>query len=146
MSDPFEDPASATPMPYQELNGYLLLFEVLSYEPHVPTVHTPPGEKSPAVRADVTVIDGPQAGNRLSDVLVFPKMLQAQLRPRIGKMVLGRLGQGEARKGQNAPWSLFPATPDDKRRAESALTARQSASIGGAAQAGAAPSAGEPPF
>lgn len=137
--DPFDDPATATPMPYQELVGSLLLFDVLSYEDNVPTSFTPPGEKSPAVRANVTVVDGPQAGHRYIEALVFPKKLQAQLRPRVGRMVLGRLTQGEARKGQNPPWELSPATPQDKARASALVSGSGSAPAG-------APAPGEPPF
>lgn len=142
MSD-FEDPATATPMPYNDLSGSLLLFDVLSFEDNVPTKFSEPGEKSPAIRADVLVIDGPQAGTRLTEVLVFPKMLQAQLRPRVGKKVLGRLGQGAAQAGKNPPWELNPATMEDRSKAE-ALLARTAASP--APASGITPSTGQPPF
>lgn len=156
-SDPFEDPATATPMPYPDLVGSLLLFFVLSYEEHIPTAFTEPGKKSPAVRANVIIIDGPKAGQRMAEVLVFPKKLQAQLRPRLGKMVLGRLAIGEARKGQNAPWELEPATPQDKAAAQQAIAAHtgQAPAPGSSYEApaqpptpapAAAPSSGEPPF
>lgn len=141
MADPFEDPVTATPLPYSELQGSLLLFRVLSYEEHVPTSFTEPGTKSPAIRANVTALDGPRAGENYVEVLVFPKKLQAQLRGRVGKMVLGRLGQGEARKGQNAPWELIAATPQDKAKAMAATAADP-----GAPASPAPPSAGEPPF
>ena len=133
-------------MPYSDLKGHLLLFNVLSHEPHVPTQFTPPGELSPAMRADVTVIDGPMAGTKFNDALIFPKKLQAQLRSRVGKMVLGRLGLGQAKAGQNAPWTLDPATPEDRAKAQAVLGSR------GSPQAQAAPvqhsslGQGEPPF
>lgn len=153
MADPFDDPVSATPIPYSELHGALLLFRVLSYEEHIPTSYTEPGKRSPAVRANVTVIDGPHAGHEYPEVLVFPKMLQAQLRPRVGRMVLGRLGQGEAKKGQNAPWELTAASADDKAKVAALLTGDPgpSSGVGSGTQpsAAAAPGSslsGEPPF
>ena len=143
MSDPFEDPITATPLPYSELQGTLLLFRVLSYEENVPTAYSEPGKPSPAIRANVTALDGPHAGENYVEVLVFPKKLQAQLRGRVGKMVLGRLGQGEARKGQNAPWELIAATPQDKQMAMAATVGEPHSS--GSAPA-SAPASGEPPF
>ena len=52
------------------------------------------------------------------DTLVFPKLLQSQLRSQIGKKVLGRLGQGSAKPGQSAPWLLNEASADDIAKAE----------------------------
>lgn len=121
----FADPASPSGIDYKELQGSLLLFEVTGLEDHIPTSVTKPGEKSPAVRVNLTVLDGPQAGTSLADSLVFPKVLQGQLRSRVNQMVLGRLAQGDARPGQSAPWKLSPASPEDKRKAEEFL-ARQS--------------------
>lgn len=140
MTDPFDDPITATPLPYTELLGSLLVFHVLSYEEHIPTSYTEPGKRSPAVRASVTVIDGPHGGETFPEVLVFPKMLQAQLRPRVGRMILGRLGQGEAKKGQNAPWVLTAASAADKQKAMAATAAEP------ASPATAPASGGEPPF
>jgi hypothetical protein len=147
MVDPFEDPVTATPLPYTELQGSLLLFRVLSYEEHVPTSYTIAGERSPAIRANVTVLDGTLAGENYVEVLVFPKKLQAQLRARVGKMVLGRLGQGEARKGQNAPWELIAATPQDKALAMRAVSDDGRPSDGPASSQASVPAqSAEPPF
>lgn len=121
MSDPFADPSEADFMPYNDLIGSLLLFTVLSFEEHIPTQFTEPGEKSPAVRANVHVIDGKLAGTKLREVLIFPARLRAQLRPRIGQMVLGRLGHGTAKPGRNAPWELTAANADDKAKAQQML-------------------------
>lgn len=115
----FADPAA--PSGGMDLNNYtgaLLLVQVLGVEPHVPTVHTKPGENSPAVRATVSVLDGPNAGEVNEDTLIFPKMLQAQLKSRVGQLVLGRLNRGVAKPGQSAPWVLDPATDADKATAD----------------------------
>jgi hypothetical protein len=138
MSIPFADPAApSSGISYAELQGSLLLVKVIYVEDHIPTVHTKPGEKNSAVRADVTVLDGPAAGQEYLDALIFPKVLQGQLKSRVGQYVLGRLGQGVAKPGQSAPWMLEPATDEDKRKAE--------AHLNGSAPRGQAANE-EPPF
>jgi len=135
----FADPASPSGINYQELQGSLLMFEVLGVEEHVPTAYTKAGEKNPAVRANVTILDGPQGGSTLEDCLVFPKVLQGQIRSRVGQLVLGRLGQGVAKAGQSAPWKLEPATAADKTKAEEWVARRDQPQVSSAASA-------EPPF
>jgi hypothetical protein len=111
MTDPFASPGSTSGVDYAELNGSLLLIEPASLESGVKTSL---GDKD-AVRADITVLDGPNAGTQHTDTLIFPRVLIGQLRSRIGQKVLGRLGQGVARPGQNAPWLLNEATDADKQ-------------------------------
>lgn len=82
--------------------------------------------ESEAVRADAWVLTGPDTAEEFTDTLVFPKVLAGQLRGQIGSKVVGRLGQGNAKPGQSAPWILEPATPDDLAKA-SAYIARQTA-------------------
>jgi hypothetical protein len=78
--------------------------------------------ESACVRADVYDLD---AGLPVSmDALIFPKALVRQtggVEP--GKAVIGRLGQGEARGGQNAPWVLQDPTPEDFERARAYFAA-----------------------
>jgi hypothetical protein len=109
MSNPFAAPAASAGITWADLDGLLLLIEPLAEETGIPTVH---GEAK-AVRANVTVLDGPNAGERHDDTLIFPKILQSQVRPKIGEKVLGRLGQGNKKPGQSAPWILNEATPAD---------------------------------
>ena len=118
---------------FKDLSGALLLVDVLGVEDHVPTVHTKPGEKSPAVRANVVVLDGAQAGTRYDDTLIFPKILQSQTKTHVGEKVLGRLGQGTAKPGQSAPWQLNEATPADIAVAEAWVTQNSKPAITGAA-------------
>lgn len=117
MTDPFAAPATSTGIDYKEINGALLLIDVVGVEKDVPTSL---GTKD-AVRADVVVIDGDQAGESFEDALIFPKVLQSQLRSRAGQKVLGRLGQGVAKPGQSAPWLLAEATETDKATARAHL-------------------------
>jgi len=45
-------------------------------------------------------------------VLWFNVALRSALKPLIGNKVLGRIGQGVAKPGKNAPWILLDATGD----------------------------------
>lgn len=121
----FANPATPSEgIVFDELIGSLLMVKVIYLEEHVPNVNSKPGEKSPAIRADVTVLDGPQAGKEYPDALIFPRVLQGQLRSRLGQLVLGRLTKGEAKPGKNAPWMLAAATPQDTQLAEQHLARR----------------------
>lgn len=111
MSSPFAGPASAVGIKWADINGSLVLVDVKSHETGIQTAFG----TSDAVRADVVVLDGPQQGTEYPDCLIFPKGLQAQLRPRTGQKVLGRVGQGAAKPGQSAPWLLTEATPADQQ-------------------------------
>lgn len=111
MTDPFASPAPPSDgIDWTSHNGRLLLFTVGDTD----TVNTSFGEKE-AVRADVAVLDGTEAGTTYTDTLVFPKLLVSQLKSRAGQKVLGRLGQGQAKPGQKPPWILAEATPADKQ-------------------------------
>lgn len=121
--DPFADPSSGDFINFNDLQGCLLLFNVLSLEEHVPTVHTVAGEKSPAIRADVDVLDGTAKGQTFANALVFPTVLRSQLSPNVGGRVLGRLAKGDAKPGKNAPWTLQVATDADRELGRQFLSA-----------------------
>lgn len=58
------------------------------------------------------------------DVYVFAKWIIGALRDSVGKArVLGVLAQGEAKKGQSAPWLLDDASASDETAAREALAA-----------------------
>lgn len=92
---------------FEDFLGKLFVVEPLEVEKGVKTIH---GE-SDAVRANVYVLLGPDKVEEFEDTLIFPKVLQSQTRRKIGSYVVGRLGQGEAKRGQNAPW-VFEAPSD----------------------------------
>ncbi len=110
MSD-FADPSTSSGIAWADLKGSLLLVK-----PHeqITGIKTSYGE-SDAVRADVIVLDGDHEGTEYLGTYIFPKVLQSQLKPRIGQMVLGRLGQGHKKDGQSPPWTLSTATDDEKK-------------------------------
>lgn len=117
MTAQFSPPASAAGIKWDDLNGALLLFTVHGVEQDIKTTF---GDTN-AVRADVVVLDGPNTGDKHEDTLIFPKALQGQLRPKVGGMVLGRLGKGTAKPGQSAPWLLADYTEQDAAVAQAWL-------------------------
>lgn len=116
-NDPFGAPSTATGIKWADLKDSLLLFTVHGIENGIKTVH---GDAQ-AARVDVIVLDGDQKGEKYIDTLVFPKVLISQVKPSVGGMVLGRLGQGSAKPGQSAPWLLAEATDADKQVARDYL-------------------------
>lgn len=134
-------PAQGDSFEWSAHQGRLLMIEVIEVIDHVPTVHTQPGEKSPAIRANITLIDGLLVGKVARDALVFPKVLQGQLRRSVGRKVLGRLGQGTPTPGKSAAWELAEATPADVAAAQAFLANRAANGM-----AAPAPATSQPPF
>jgi len=120
MTDPFASPATSTGVDWKEVNGALILINVLGVDEAVQTVHG----VTDAVRANITVLDGDLKGETFDDTLVFPRVLKSQLKSKVGQLVLGRLGQGTAKPGQSAPWQLVEATDADKSVANAYLKAQ----------------------
>lgn len=119
---PFSAPSAPSGgITWADHKGDLLLIEPLSVETGIQTSFG----VADAVRANVTVIQGNQAGESYPDVLVFPRVLQSQLRSQIGSKVLGRLGSGTAKPGQSAPHLLEEASADDTKLAEEWVKSNQ---------------------
>lgn len=124
MTDQFDAPASASAgVKWNDLSGHLLLIKPLSFQEKIQTSF---GEAD-AVSADVTVLDGPDAGTQYDSALIFPKILISQLKPKVGKSVLGRLGKGTAKPGQSSPHVLGEATDADKDVARKYLASQTEA-------------------
>ena len=125
----FNDPSTpgGDNLDLDSLIGSLLLFDVLEQVPEMQTVNGP----TTAVRANVAVLDGPHKGETHDDALVFPRVLQQQLRPSVSAKVLGRLGKGQPKPGKSAPWTLTAATDADKETARKyvAYTEQQKAAV-----------------
>ncbi len=138
--NPFSNPGSAgSGVTWGDHKGRLLVIEPKSVEQGIKTSF---GDAD-AVRADVHVIDGPSPES-FEDTLVFPKLLQSQLRSKLGQKVLGRLTTGQQKPGQSPPWLIAEPTADDIAAGTAWLNARQASTF--AAPATAAPAAGQPPF
>jgi hypothetical protein len=109
----FAEPASSTGIEWHDLLGALLIIEPVEI---VTGINTDFGVTD-AVRATVTVIDGDKTGDIYDDTLVFPRVLQSQLKSKLGQKVLGRLAQGVAKPKQSPPWKLEAANEADQKTA-----------------------------
>lgn len=116
-NDPFDSPASSVGIRWDELNGRLLLIIPLSKESDIKTDYG----VAEAIRANVVVLDDEGAPTEFRDTLIFPKILQSQVRANVGtgRANLGRLGQGNKKPGQSPPWRLSDPTDADKDVARS---------------------------
>lgn len=142
MSNPFTGPASASGIQWADYLGRLLLIEPHGFETGIKTSN---GDRD-AVRADVTVIDAPDAPEEHKDTLIFPKVLISQTRSLVGEKVLGRLGQGEAKTGQNPPWKILEPTEQDVSVGVKYLESRQPKNSNPFASASSAESGSGAPF
>ena len=105
------EPGSGDKLPLADLLGNLLLFTV---DKTVEDIETQYG-KANAVACAVAVLDGTGKGDTYDDTLIFPRVLQSQLRHAVGGgKVLGRLTQGDKQPGKSAPWKLDDPTDADK--------------------------------
>jgi hypothetical protein len=117
----FDNPGSTSAIKWDDHKGQLVLIW--------PTVQKPftfnNGETGDVIEARVVVLDAP-GGTPLeyANTVVFPKILQGQVRGNIGKNRpnLGRVGKGLAKAGQSAPWILEDPNESDKKMAVQFLT------------------------
>lgn len=125
MTDMFDGPGVASGLDLDEIEGRLVLIKPVSLETGLQTSF---GDKD-AVRGDVTVLDGPEAPTEHLDVLIWPKVLQGQIRHNVGtgRFNLGRLGKGTGKPGQKPPWKLGDPTDADKDIARAHLAAQTEA-------------------
>lgn len=117
-ADAFDAPSSGARI--TDFEGSLLLVKPTSKEEGISTSFGP----ADAIVADVVVLDGEEANaDPYTDVYVFQKALQGQLKAKVGtgRYVLGRLGKGTAKPGQSAPWILQDPTEQDKDTARTYL-------------------------
>ena len=96
--------------------------------------------------ADITIVEGPNAGEQFEDAWLFGRVLFGQLKRKIGRTFVGRIVKGQAQKGKSAPWQLDPVDAETTTRAVEfmkRLIAEQStppaATSGGAPAEGPAP-------
>lgn len=102
----FASPGAATGgWAVADAENHLVVIDVHSHETGIVTSL---GEKD-AIKATVHDITDQAT---YEDTLIFPKVLVGSLKSRVGQKVLGTLGKGVAKPGQNAPWVLFDAAGD----------------------------------
>ena len=90
-----------------DLEGHVLVVQPLEY---VNSISTSFGEKD-AIRVNVHDISDKESHD---DVLFFGTALIGSLKRDIGKTLLGKMGKGEAKAGQSAPWILIDLTSNEK--------------------------------
>lgn len=88
-----------------DLNGHLLIVSPIEFKANIQTVNGP----ADAIEVNLIDLDTNEEHN---SVLWFNVALKNALKPLIGQKVLGRIGQGLAKPGKNAPWLLNDATGD----------------------------------
>lgn len=101
----------------------LFVIEPLEFEKDVHTVNG----VTDAIRCNTYVVrsaDGTKY-EAYEDDLIFARAMVRVLKGKIGKVVVGRLTQGQAKQGQNAPWLLSPADDKDLRAANGLIAALQ---------------------
>lgn len=113
----FTAPASSAGLDLEANKGALVIFKPVEKKTGVQTTMGP----ADVTVADVWIVDGANAGDALTEVFIFPKVLQSQLSAalRTGDLVLGRIGQRPPSKpGFSPAWSLDDPTPADIAAAE----------------------------
>ena len=115
----------------QDLNGHLLIIWPLGYIPHIQTKFTRPDKKSDAIAVDIvdlTVLgeDG-LPGKLFRNSNWMQSKLIRDLKPKIGKRLLGLMGLGVPSNGMNAPWEVtsMVGDPEAMKQAEAWMVAHR---------------------
>jgi hypothetical protein len=89
-----------------DVENHTLIVAPTEFIAHIPTVHTKPGEQSPAIRVNVVDLSDPSgAPVKYTGVLWFG-IISGSLKRQIGETILGRMHKGTASPGKNPPWQL----------------------------------------
>ena len=111
--DEFASGAPTSNFKIADHEGDLVLITPLSLEEDIETAFG----ASDAIKANVVVLDlkSPEDSEENAGALIFQRVLRSQLEPFIGKRkVLGRIGRGVAKKGQDAPFIIEDPSDADK--------------------------------
>lgn len=110
--DPFSSPGGATEHRISDFVGELVLVKPTEdIEEMLTEIGT-----TDAVRADVTPLTGPSAGELCEDMLIFQMALKRSLRKVMNgdkPYLLGRLTMGSKKPGKSAPYIFAEATPEE---------------------------------
>lgn len=105
---------------WEDYKGKLLVIEPEGVERLTTSFSN--GKEVDAVRAVIHVVlskDGSKS-ETTEDVLIFPTAIVNQTKRQVGKVVVGRLTQGENKKGK-PPWLLAEASEQDMKAATAFL-------------------------
>lgn len=121
-----DDPSKGDQFNNEENLGRLLIIEVHETDSIKTTASDEPAD---VIKADVyalteadgkTMLDEPV---HYEDTFLFGRVIYSSLKSKVGKTVVGVLGQGEKQKGKNAPWVIEPANEKQKAKAQAAYNA-----------------------
>lgn len=113
--DLFDGPGSTTSIKFTDHEGQLALIWARAEKQH-----TYDGETKDVIQGDVVILDPKNSGPiEYKNTMIFPRVMQGQVRGNVGtgKPNLGRIGKGEAKPRQTAPWVLLDPTEADKKMA-----------------------------
>jgi hypothetical protein len=98
------------------LQGHLLIVFPLGHVAHIQTKFTVPGKKSDAICCDVVDLDDKDEAGNAGKIYRTSNLMQARiiqdLKPFIGRKVLGRIGKGVSKNGMNPPWVITDMSGD----------------------------------
>ena len=141
----FDSPGSTSAIKWDDHKGQLVLVWPKAQKPF----KFNNGEVGDVIEARVIVLD-PPGGQPVeyANTVVFPKILQGQVRGNIGKdrPNLGRVGKGQAKAGQSEPWILIDPNENDKQMAVRFLTGNVATKAAEPADTTPGWNTGEPPF
>lgn len=102
--------------------------------------------ESEFIIADITIVEGPNAGEEFVDAWLFGRVLFGQLKRKIGRTFVGRIVKGQAQRGKSAPWQLDPVDAETTQQAVAFMRQRiTEQSTPPAASSGSAPAEGPAP-
>jgi hypothetical protein len=113
MADDWDSPAEPEYFKIADHVGSLCIFEVNEVLEEFVTSMGP----GTAVKAAITVVDGPGKGDFYEEALLFGRRVVPQLRSKVGGVVLGTITKGTAKPGQSAPYQIEAATEAQKKMA-----------------------------
>jgi len=107
-----QPPPSGDIFKIADYNGALVLIYVHELREDIVTSFGP----TDAIRADVHVLDGEHAGDSFENALLFGRALVPSLSGAVkGEPVLGRIGTGVPKPGQNPPFIIQPYDERDAK-------------------------------
>jgi len=111
----FSKPGSTSDMfALRDYVDELILFQPLE----LTEVNTIYAADTPMVVCNITVLTGPDEGKQIASAGIFNKLVLGQMKTELGNNVLGRVGRGKAKAGQDAPFLIVDPTKQDLAIAE----------------------------
>jgi hypothetical protein len=119
----FSQPDSGEMVKLADFPGHLVVITVRGHETGIITRFTRPGETDEIVKITLIEVDGPQPGT-IHEGALFGAVVY-RLIPEAGRdPIIARIGQGQAKGGNNPPWALLPFNEQDMTWVQNMFNAR----------------------